>query len=167
MEPEALMLSFQQKVEICSSFPELERKDVSLGRVNYAYEDSAYDKKTVVYHLHPNGNGYVYAGLLPGVPADPKGFANIRELSEEELRTLIRRSIASLTQPEASSPPAASAISVDEEQVWSGPDNQTLLLKYENELWYVFAGDSLESAFETLEEAEEYLREEGFKPPHA
>lgn len=159
------MLSFQEKLDICSSFPELERRDVSLGRVNFAYEGSVYDKKTVVYHLHPNGNGYVYAGLLQSVPTDAKGFVGIRDAGAEELRSLIARSIASLSdRPEASAARSVPAAQAPAEQLWRGPDNQTLKLLYEDELWYVYAGANLESAFETLEEAEEYLKEEGFKP---
>ena len=56
------MLTFEQKIAILDSFPELERKDVSLGRVNYHFEGSAHEKKTVGYRFHPNGNGYVFAG---------------------------------------------------------------------------------------------------------
>lgn len=163
------MLSFQEKLEICLSFAELTRKDVSLGRVNFAYEDSAFDKKTVVYHLHPNGNGYVYAGRLQSVPTDDKGFANIRDAGAEELRGLIARSIASLSPgeealPRTAAPAPAAAAPAAGGQLWRGPDKATLTLRHEDELWYIWAGSNLESAFETLEEAEEYLREEGFSP---
>jgi hypothetical protein len=163
-QPEEFMLSFQEKLEICSSFAELARKDVSLGRINFAYEDSAYDKKTVVYHLHPNGNGYVYAGRLQSVPTDDKGFANIREAGAEELRELIARSIASLAPQAESGSVAAPADHTPGGRLWHGPNKEMLTLKFEDELWYVFAGPNLDCAFETREEAEEYLREEGFSP---
>lgn len=39
------MLTFEQKLEVFKSFPELEQRNVSLGRVNFHYEGSAYDKK--------------------------------------------------------------------------------------------------------------------------
>ncbi|MGQ0517887.1 hypothetical protein ACT453_49800, partial [Bacillus sp. D-CC] len=55
------MLTFEEKLSIIESFPELERKNVSLKRVNFHFEESRLDKKNVVYHLHPNGNGFVYA----------------------------------------------------------------------------------------------------------
>lgn len=163
------MLSFQEKLDICASFPELTRKDVSLGRVNFSYEESAQEKKTVVYHLHPNGNGFVYAGLLPDVQADDKGFVNIREASEENLRALIARSIRSLSAGEeadaqgtqSAEPTAETAPS--EEQVWKNAEGQTLSVWFEDELWYVYAGLNLDSAFETYEETLEYLEEEGFK----
>ena len=51
------MLTFEQKLEVLESFPELQRNNVSMGRVNFHYENSGFDKKNVAFHLHPNGNG--------------------------------------------------------------------------------------------------------------
>lgn len=90
------MLSFEQKLAIIEAFPELQRKNVSLGRTNFHYEESLYEKKSVVHHLHPNGNGYVFAGLVPGVATDEKGLVNIRDYSEDELRSLIEKAIQAL-----------------------------------------------------------------------
>ncbi|PZD94641.1 hypothetical protein DNH61_16920 [Paenibacillus sambharensis] len=160
------MLTFEQKLAIMDSFQELERKDVSLGRVNYQYEESLYDKKNVVYHLHPNGNGYVYAGMLTGYETDDKGFCSIRDMNEEEIRTLVEKSIRSLSERDEPAAPAASRKrgKPAKESEWTSPDGQKLTLKFEDDLWYVYAGLSLESAFETHEEALEYLNEEGFSP---
>lgn len=155
------MLSFEQKLAIIESFSELERKDVSLGRVNFQYTGSVHDKKNVVYHLHPNGNGFVYAGLLSNCTTDDKGLVNIRDLPEEELRTLLADSIRSLST--AAEPGKTTGRPHNER--WIGPGNQTLTLKFEDDLWYVFAGLNLDSAFETYEEAVEYLQEEGFSRP--
>jgi hypothetical protein len=83
------MLTFEQKQTIIESFPELAKKDVSLKRVNYHFEGSLYDKKTVIYHLHPNGNGFVFVGELKKYNADSKGMSNIREATEDELREMI------------------------------------------------------------------------------
>lgn len=58
------MLTFEEKLSIIETFPELQRKDVSLGRVNFHYPESVQEKKIVVQHLHPNGNGFVYAGHM-------------------------------------------------------------------------------------------------------
>lgn len=91
------MLTFEQKIAIMESFPELTRSDVSLGRVNFSYEQSAYDKKNVAYHLHPNGNGFIYAGRLRGYSTDDKGFVNIRDYEADVLRALVAESILSLT----------------------------------------------------------------------
>lgn len=160
------MLDFEQKLTIFSSFPELTRKNVSLGRVNFHYEQSVYEKKNVGYHLHPNGNGYVYAGLVPGEAIDGKGFVNIRDSSEPELRRLIRASIDSLSsQPKVPSPVSVQMTGSPAalESRWSGPNNNTLLLTCEDGLWHVCSGIQLEAAFETYEEAETYLREEGFR----
>lgn len=157
------MLTFEQKLAVIESFPELQRKDVSLGRVNFQYEESGFDRKNVVYHLHKNGNGFVYAGHLKGYSTDEKGLVNIRDLTEEELRSLLAASIRSLA-PDAApgAKPSSPASEPDGEELWTGPDHHTLRLFYEDELWYVYDRQNLESAFETYEEAEEYLREEGF-----
>ncbi|MBW5447542.1 hypothetical protein GE107_15900 [Cohnella sp. CFH 77786] len=157
------MLSFEQKLAIADSFPELQRKDVSLGRVNYHYEESAYDKKTVVYHLHPNGNGFVYAGQLDGYETDDKGFVNIRDFGAEELRAVIGQSILSLSgQPEGAGVSPGRARSGKER--WANAKNQELTLELDDEdgMWYVFSGLNLDAAFDTYEEAAAYLREEGF-----
>lgn len=182
------MLTFQQKIHILESFPQLERRDVSLGRVNFHYEDSIHDKRTVGYHLHPNGNGFIYAGLLNRSDVNDKGFVNIRDFSELELRQLIQQSIDSLSGPygshssfsasasassslEASHEdlPASASVSTGSEmadkaggEVWHDSNGDSLLLRPEDDLWYVYAGSSIEMVFETREEAEDYLREEGF-----
>lgn len=161
------MLTFDQKLAIIASFPELQRKDVSLGRVNFHYEESVHEKKTVVYHLHPNGNGFVYAGLLDDVEADAKGLVNIRDVGEDELRSLIARSIASLSaggSPEAAEDTAEEAgYRPSRAEFWRGAGGSRLTLMYQDDLWYVYAGSELEMAFETHEEAVQYLADEGFR----
>lgn len=163
------MLSFDQKLNILDSFPELERKTVSLGRVNYHFEGSAYEKKTVGYHLHPNGNGFIYAGMLDEYNKDDKGYVNIREFSEAELRTLVRQSIDSLSAHEEATGQGAASSSASEHRSspgggWVNADGQVLTLKCEDDLWYIYSGIQLEMVFETREEAGEYLEEEGFHP---
>ncbi|MCY7484214.1 hypothetical protein M5X06_05020 [Paenibacillus alvei] len=161
------MLTFEQKLAVIESFPELQRNNVSLGRVNFHYEDSVVEKKTVVYHLHPNGNGFVYAGYVSGYDTDAKGMVNIREYSEEELRKLIQASIDSMS-------PAPLEADIAEEETtevkkvrYINDNNETLWLEYDFELWNIYAGESLEMTFETREEAEEYLLEEGFSPANS
>lgn len=156
------MLSFEEKLAIADSFPELERRNVSLGRVNYHYEQSAYDKKTVIYHLHPNGNGFVYAGNLRRYDADEKGLVNIRQFTEEQFRTLIEQSIASLSA--SNTPVIEQAEEAEVQEQWTNEQHHTLTLQLEPEdgMWYIYAGLELDSAFDTYEEAVEYLEEEGF-----
>ncbi|WP_028558741.1 hypothetical protein [Paenibacillus pinihumi] len=158
------MLTFEQKLEIIEAFPELTRKDVSLKRVNFHYEDSIYDKKNVVYHLHPNGNGYVYAELILGYPIDDKGFVNIRDFTADELRAVVEKSIWSLSGKPKTESKVQATPAVDEPvtEIWSNEEGHTLQLKQAEDLWYVYAGDVLDMAFESREEAEEYLTEEGF-----
>lgn len=155
------MLSFEEKLTIADTFPELERRNVSLGRVNYHYEQSAYEKKTVIYHLHPNGNGFVYAGNMRRYDADDKGLVNIRQFTAEQFRTLIEQSIASLSAPMHSSVSKSQQTS---EEIWVNEKQQELRLQLEEEdgMWYIYAEQDLDSAFDTYEEAAEYLQEEGF-----
>lgn len=155
------MLTFEDKLAIIESFPQLSRNDVSLKRVNFHYEESLNDKKTVVYHLHPNGNGYVYAGFLKGYAKDDKGFVNIRDFSADELRSIIEASIESLSIKREV---AVKAVAVPEqlEETWVDQEQRTLLLQQEDSLWNVYHGMNLEASFESYTEAEKYLEEEGF-----
>ena len=151
------MLTFEQKTTIIESFPELTKKDVSLKRVNYHFEGSLYDKKTVVYHLHPNGNGFVFGGDLKKYEADSKGMINIREASEEELHEMIADSIGILSEEEQFEE------EVIEEQVWKNNEGQELKLIHEDTLWNVYHSHNLEESYESFGEAEEYLLSEGFE----
>jgi hypothetical protein len=153
------MLTFEEKLAIIESFPELERRNVSMARINFHYEASASDKKNVVYHLHPNGNGFVYGKELKGYKKDEKGIVNIRDFSADELRTIIQKSILSLTQETTIEAPI---IEEQKEEKWINQDRQTLILVHEEDMWSVYAGLNLDGAFNSYGEAAEYLNEEGF-----
>ncbi|WP_100407924.1 hypothetical protein [Bacillus solitudinis] len=155
------MLTFEQKLTIAESFPELERKNVSLNRVNFHFEESTSDKKNVVYHLHPNGNGYVYAEKLSGYKSDSKGMVNIRDFSENELRTIITQAIESLEQEDESETNSELEDSIEEN--WVNREKHTLTLIREEEMWNVYAGNMLDGTFPSYNEAKQYLDEEGFK----
>ncbi|MBM7702069.1 hypothetical protein [Metabacillus iocasae] len=156
------MLTFEEKIGIIESFPQLTRNNVSLGRVNFHYDESVFEKKTVVYHLHPNGNGFVYGGNLTNYETNDKGFVNIRDFSEKELKTIIHEAIQSLS-PKSDVHLEMAIVGDGEEERWIGPNNAVLLLIDEDDLWNIYDGLNLEAAFETYEEAEQYLEEEGFK----
>lgn len=167
------MLNVEQKLEILESYPQLQRKNVSLGRVNFHYEDSAYEKKIVALHIHPNGNGYIYAGLLPNYETDAKGFVNVRDYSETDLRTLLDATLKAMshnpdavevTEKAPSTKESAPVILSSGGGIWINEEGHTLTLKYDNDMWCVYAGQELEMAFESRGEAGEYLEEEGFKP---
>ncbi|MGD6844349.1 hypothetical protein ACQCVH_17790 [Bacillus infantis] len=153
------MLTFEEKLAVIESFPELERKNVSLGRVNFHYEESALDKKNVVYHLHPNGNGFVFAEYVQGYSPDSKGMVNIRDFTESELRDIISKSIQSLSGHNAEEAQPAERL----EETWNSPSGETLVLIEEDEMWNIYAGLNLDAAFLSYREAKEYLEEEGFK----
>ncbi|MCO7125560.1 hypothetical protein NIE88_07220 [Sporolactobacillus shoreicorticis] len=155
-----MLLDYNQKLSIFESFPELERKSVSLGRVNFQYPGSAANKKTVVYHLHPNGNGYVYAKDIEGYEADSKGMVNIRAFSGEELHTLVKKTIFALSPEGVYKKETADG---NDHEQWVTPSGrQELEIIYDNELWNVYAGDELDGTFRSYKEAAEYLVEEGF-----
>jgi len=157
------MLSFEEKLAIIESFPQLTRNDVSLKRVNFHYEGSMHDKKTVVYHLHPNGNGYVYAAYLKGYQKDDKGYVNIRDFSADELRKVIEASIQMLSTKRE--PVVHDAAQQDQvEETWTDAQNRELVLQQEDSLWNVYHGLNLEASFESYKEAAQYLAEEGFSP---
>ncbi|MDE5415614.1 hypothetical protein [Alkalihalobacterium chitinilyticum] len=155
------MLTFEEKLAIIESFDQLKRKDVSLGRVNFQYEESQSDKKNVVYHLHPNGNGFVYIGKVKGYSTDQKGMVNIRDFTSDELKDIIKQSITILS----SEPNTEEELLVEaNEETWINRDKQTLTLMYEDEMWNVYAGLNLDGTFNSYGEATAYLDEEGFKP---
>ncbi|MCO7175073.1 hypothetical protein ACFP7A_06130 [Sporolactobacillus kofuensis] len=156
----SLLLDYSQKLAIIESFPELEKKDVSLGRVNFQYPGSASEKKNIVYHLHPNGNGYVFAKDIEGYEADAKGLVNIRDFSEDELRTLLKKAIFAHSPEGVYEKETADG---NDHEIWVTPSGrQELEVIYDNELWNVYAGDLLDGTFRTYKEAVEYLDEEGF-----
>jgi hypothetical protein len=152
------MLTFDEKLVIIESFPELERKNVSLGRINFHFKESADEKKNVVYHLHPNGNGFVYAGKLQGYETDSKGMVNIRDFSKEELQSIIKKSIDSLKP----NPHDEAIIGEAQEERWVSEENHTLILIEEDQMWNVYAGLNLDGTFPSYNEAIQYLQEEGF-----
>lgn len=156
------MLTFNEKLAIIESFPELERKDVSLKRVNFQLPNSASDKKNVVYHLHPNGNGFVYAGNLPAYETDEKGMVNIRDFSKDELKYLIMESIQSLLPVEKTIAEEA-IIGNQVEERWVDNAMNHLIVINENDTWNIYFGLNLEESFDTYGEAEEFLIEEGFQ----
>lgn len=153
------MLTFDEKLAIAKSFPELEEKKVSLGRVNFQYPESKTDKKNVIYHLHPNGNGFVYAEGISGYPVDQKGMVNIRDFSKEELYTLIQKSIDKLSADPKQEPMNDSDAF---EEVWRNEEGHTLTVIVEEDMWNVYAGIYLDGTFPSYNEAKSYLMEEGF-----
>ncbi|GAB3059615.1 hypothetical protein [Virgibacillus ainsalahensis] len=146
------MLTFEDKLAIIESFPELTRNDISLGRVNFHFEESVMDKKIVVYRLHPNGNGFVYAEEIDdNYTVDSKGMLNIRDFTEEQLRKVIKQSIASLSESQPF------------EETWVNAEGQTLMLIHDFDSWNIYAGEMLDGSHATYNAAADYLQQEGFR----
>ncbi|MCM3744912.1 hypothetical protein M3193_12235 [Sporosarcina luteola] len=150
------MLTFEQKQQIIETFPELTRKEVSMKRLNYHFEDSLYEKTVVVQHLHPNGNGFVYLEGVPGYETDDRGLVNIREATEEELKKAIRDAIRALSTEEAEEEESI-------EEVWVNEEGQKLTLLGEEGFFNIYHGYNLEEGFGDYQEAVDYLVEEKFK----
>ncbi|WP_160721036.1 hypothetical protein [Bacillus sp. USDA818B3_A] len=157
------MLTFNEKLAIIESYPQLERKDVSLKRVNFQFPESISDKKNIVYHLHPNGNGFVYAGHLDQYETDEKGMVNIRDFTSEELKRLLTASITALSPLEKETNEEAIIGDLKEER-WVDNEGNVLILLNENEVWNIYFGLNLDESFDTYEEAVNFMREEGFSP---
>ncbi|WP_413309565.1 hypothetical protein AA0X95_13310 [Bacillus sp. 1P10SD] len=156
------MLTFNEKLAIIESFPELERKNVSLGRINFQYPNSISDKKNIVYHLHPNGNGFIYAGHLGQYDTDEKGLVNIRDFTGDQLRDLIKDSIQGLSPNEKIEFEEAIIGDSNDEERWVDSENNQLIVINENDAWNIYFGLNLDNSFDTYEEAVEFLKEEGF-----
>ena len=90
-------------------------------------------------------------------------------MDEAQLRELTAASIASLSvAPRGSNRLPGQSRAAKKRRMtrgrWIGPEGSALELRNEEDLWYLYAGLNLEMAFKTFEEAEEYLKEEGFQP---
>lgn len=149
------MLSFEQKQEIIETFSGLTKKEISLNRLNYHYEESLYEKTIVVEKLHPNGNGFVYVGdlLKYESEANEKGLVNIREYSESQLREILNDAINYLSED-----PEQPII-----EKWTSKNGTVIELIYEKRSWNVYYQQNLEENFGTREAAVSYLLEDGFK----
>lgn len=149
------MLSFEQKQKVIETFPELTKKEISLKRLNYHFDESLYEKTIVVEKLHPNGNGFVYVGDLLKYEneANDKGLVNIRDYDEQKLREILSDAIAYLSE--------------DRDQpiieMWASSVGTEIELVYEKRSWNVYFQGNLEESFGTREAAIAYLVEDGFK----
>lgn len=151
------MLTFEQKKEIIGRFSQLTEKAISMNRLNYHFEGSKYEKTIVVEKLHPNGNGFVYVGDLLAYKADAKGLVNIRDFSEQQLIEVIEDSITYLT--EVDEIPEVVLV----EETWENASHDQLVLVEEDPYWNIYHESNLEESFGRRDDAEEYLKAEGFK----
>lgn len=150
------MLTFEQKQAVIDQFSELVKKEISLKRLNYHYEDSLYEKTVVVEKLHPNGNGFVFVGDLAKYEAiaNDKGLVNIRDFSAEALKEIVADAITYLSEEIVDEPII---------ELWSDRSGIELELHFEEPVWKIYHKDNLEDTFGTKEDAASYLHEEGFR----
>lgn len=151
------MLTFEQKQQIIEEFPQLIKKEISLKRVNYHFEETLYEKSIVVEKLHPNGNGFVFVGdlLKYEKEASDKGLVNIRDYSEAAFREILEDSIRYLSEEVIDAGPTI--------EIWKASHGTELELIHNKRSWDIYFQGNLEDSFGTRESALDYLREEGFR----
>ncbi|MED4924519.1 hypothetical protein P9743_10050 [Anoxybacillus geothermalis] len=98
------MLSFEHKKAIFRSFKQLQEKPISNNRVNYVYPESLQRGKVLARELSPSGNGYVNGKYMDseiikkkGYNVDRRGWINIADFSEEQLREVIEIAMMSMS----------------------------------------------------------------------
>jgi hypothetical protein len=95
------MLSREKKCEIILSFPNIIQKENANDRIKFDYEASKAPGKEIIRQLSYAGNGYINAKYMShgnGYTIDPRGWINIKEFSEDELRTIIKKVIESMSK---------------------------------------------------------------------
>mgnify|MGYP003580217879 CR=1 FL=1 len=90
-------------------------------------------------------------------------MVNIRDFSADELSKFIKESIESLLPLERWVAEEA-IIGNQVEERWVDEEKNHLILINENDTWNIYFGLNLEESFDTYGEAEEFLKEEGFRP---
>lgn len=58
------MISYQDKIRIFESIPELSTKNMSNDRVNFVFPGAKTRRKVVAREIALSGNGYVFVGLM-------------------------------------------------------------------------------------------------------
>ncbi len=88
-------LTLEQKRKIFKSFSELTEQIGKDGRISYKYYGSRRARKEIARELSHTGNGYIYGAYLPECKdeLDPRGWINIKDYGEKDLRELIRKVI--------------------------------------------------------------------------
>ncbi|KAF0194034.1 MAG: hypothetical protein FD169_2080 [Bacillota bacterium] len=93
------MISYQDKIRILASIPELSRTNRSYDRVNFVFPGARTRRKVVAREIALTGNGYLFVGFLEEFRhlRDARGFINIDRhvQGESELRLLLDRVIES------------------------------------------------------------------------
>jgi hypothetical protein len=95
------MLSREKKCEIILSFPNIIQKQIANDRIKFDYEESKAPGKEIIGELSHTGNGYInakYMSHVSGYSVDPRGWINIKEFSEDELRIIIQKVIDSMSK---------------------------------------------------------------------
>lgn len=87
------MLTLEQKRSVLLSFPEIQQTQITNERYNYEVLFATSGKRIVAREFSHTGNGYVLGTDNSKHPIDARGWINVKELSEAELRLVVRHAI--------------------------------------------------------------------------
>ena len=118
-------------------------------------------RKTLFIIYTQMGMDLFMQDMLENYDTDEKGMVNIRDFSEEQLRKVLKQSIQSLSPVEKTTTEEA-IIGDSKEERWVDSEKNLLVLINENDSWNIYFGLNLDASFDTYEEAETFLQEEGF-----
>ncbi|MCL6599818.1 MAG: hypothetical protein K6T81_13945 [Alicyclobacillus macrosporangiidus] len=91
-----LMLSFEDKRAILRSFPELKEVPISNDRYNYELQNLTLRRRIVAREFSSTGNGYVWGAPESPYPPDVRGWINVKNFDQTELRQAVRYAINAL-----------------------------------------------------------------------
>lgn len=92
-------MTFTQKLTLLQSLSELEMKEFPDGQVNFYYAESRKKGKVIVRELYPTtGNGYLCGRYMSDYRADSHGWISIKDVNEEQLRTMIQAAMESMSK---------------------------------------------------------------------
>lgn len=90
------MLDLAKKREVLCSFPELREISASNGRYNYELQNLILRRRIIAREFSPTGNGYILGTPQTVHKMDDRGWINVRNLDESELRKTVRDAIDAL-----------------------------------------------------------------------
>jgi hypothetical protein len=95
-----LLLSRERKIAIFNSYPYMVVRKMSNDRITIDYTASKAPSKVIAHILEASGKGYVngkYMSERTGYKVHSDGFISIADFTEDELHTIIRKAIQSMS----------------------------------------------------------------------
>ncbi|MTI71455.1 MAG: hypothetical protein FH751_14510 [Firmicutes bacterium] len=88
-------MSLRKKIEVLTTFIELEEKKDKFNRYFYYFHDSKTRRNIIAREFIKSGNGYVYGANLPDYKhlADSRGWVKVKNFDENTLIDIIEKAI--------------------------------------------------------------------------